>query len=100
MGILFSACDTIVTTDENMVGCSISNQIFRQEKAVIQQLVDCYILFQYPPVMDYIGLCTFVQNATQRFELNSHEQDLVQLGWHIFSFQTVYGRLPLPFLPY
>ncbi len=91
MGVIFS--EHIVEFEMGTLDLdekvSISNIILRVSYENAKCIVDSYLKYQYPVVVDYVVLCSLFENAMRAKENVNETMKRIAVLWKIYQQQSV-----------
>lgn len=87
MGVVYSI-DSVIARCGDIAGNN-NDELLRSSSARVQNLVACYLKYQYPPMVDNINLHSYFMNVEKTSTLDSNQGSQVAMLWKVYEVQSM-----------
>lgn len=87
MGVVYSV-DSVISRCGDISGDN-NEELLRSSSARVNNLVACYLKFQYPPMVDNINLHSYFMNVEKTAQLNTNQGSQVAILWKVYEVQSM-----------
>lgn len=88
MGIVYSL-NNILEKHSDIAANGSNEELLRSSSAHAQNLVACYLKYQYPPMVDNINLHSYFMNVEKNGRISNSQASQVALVWKIYEVQSM-----------
>lgn len=95
MGIVYSTENILQNNLGNLENISSINLNLTSKE--INDLISCYVKFQYPSMLDSFNFHSFFMNAKKIGQLSENDTNLTIILWNLYQVNSMYGYVMYAF---